>query len=563
MQRFRLIPALVVVLVAALGAATVRAADPVASAPVVVDPAFSQRSLEHNVDVLEDPTGSMDFDAVRNASGFKPAPAVGTNFGFTRSAWWLRFTLSNPGDHDYQALLREDYPLIDYLDLWADREDGTWRHTATGDRTPFSTREFSHRDFLFELTVPAHAQRTYYVRGATDGALDMNLRLYSPHALIGTLSDEQLAYGIYYGGFIVLVLYNFFIFLIARDRAFFYYLLYATSYGMYFAIHNGLAFEFFWPNDPAWGNQALLVMLALALIFGLQFTRTFLDTAGFARRLDRIAIGMQVLAGVGLAASFFLAYGVLILPLAVLTIFVTVMILALGTLGLLKGYQPARYFMIAWGMLLIGVLAYMLKVFGLLPHNMLTQNGFQVGSLMEMVLLSLALASRLRDLRRQSRTDTLTKVPNRRFFDEQVANEFERARRSQNALALLVVDIDHFKQFNDRYGHARGDEVLKAVADRLCEGVRRGDSVCRYGGEEFALILPGVKGDEAVNIAESLRTTLESNPMPEETVTISIGVASTQDRAFDSAYELFQAADRALYRAKDLGRNRVVHLAAT
>ena len=563
MQRFRLIPALAVVLVAALGAATVRAADPVASAPVVVDPAFSQRSLEHNVDVLEDPTGSMDFDAVRNASGFKPAPAVGTNFGFTRSAWWLRFTLSNPGDHDYQALLREDYPLIDYLDLWADREDGTWRHTATGDRTPFSTREFSHRDFLFELTVPAHAQRTYYVRGATDGALDMNLRLYSPHALIGTLSDEQLAYGIYYGGFIVLVLYNFFIFLIARDRAFFYYLLYATSYGMYFAIHNGLAFEFFWPNDPASGNQALLVMLALALIFGLQFTRTFLDTAGFARRLDRIAIGMQVLAGVGLAASFFLAYGVLILPLAVLTIFVTVMILALGTLGLLKGYQPARYFMIAWGMLLIGVLAYMLKVFGLLPHNMLTQNGFQVGSLMEMVLLSLALASRLRDLRRQSRTDTLTKVPNRRFFDEQVANEFERARRSQNALALLVVDIDHFKQFNDRYGHARGDEVLKAVADRLCEGVRRGDSVCRYGGEEFALILPGVKGDEAVNIAESLRTTLESNPMPEETVTISIGVASTQDRAFDSAYELFQAADRALYRAKDLGRNRVVHLAAT
>ena len=238
---------------------------------------------------------------------------------------------------------------------------------------------------------------------------------------------------------------------------------------------------------------------------------------------------MQVLAGVGLAASFFFAYGVLILPLAVLTIFVTVMIIVLGTMGLLKGYQPARYFMIAWGMLLVGVLAYMLKVFGLLPHNMLTQNGFQVGSLMEMVLLSLALASRLRDLRRQSRTDMLTKVPNRRFFDEHVNIEFDRARRSQSALSLLVVDIDHFKQFNDAYGHARGDEVLKTVADRLCQGVRRGDSVCRYGGEEFALILPGANGDDAVQIAESLRKTLEDNPMPETTVTISIGVASTQD----------------------------------
>lgn len=557
MQPFRLIPALAAFFLVALAAANARAAD-----AVVVDAPFSQMTLEHRVDVLEDASGHMDFDAVRNSGAFKPAPDVGTNFGFTRSAWWLRFTLNNTGDSDYQAFLREDYPLIDYLDLWAERADGSVRHTATGDRTPFSTREFTHRDFLFELTVPPHSQRTYFVRGATDGALDLSLKLYSPHELIGTLSEEQFAYGIYYGGFIVLVLYNFFIFLIARDRAFFYYLLYATSYGMYFAIHNGLAFEFFWPNSPAWGNQALLVMLALALIFGMQFTRSFLDTAGFARRLDRIAVGMQVLAFIGLVASFFLAYGVLILPLAVLTIFVTVMIMALGTLGVLKGYQPARYFMIAWAMLLVGVLAYMLKVFGVLPHNMLTQNGFQFGSLMEMVLLSLALASRLRDLRRQSRTDMLTKVPNRRFFNEHVTNEFDRARRTQSALALLVVDIDHFKQFNDHHGHARGDEVLKTVADHLCHGVRRGDSVCRYGGEEFAVILPGANGAEAAQIAETLRSTLESNPMPEATITISVGVASTRDRDFDNADELFEAADQALYRAKDLGRNRVVRFGA-
>src|ERR1700742_3890206 len=152
MQLIRGFRTLAVVLIAALGSVGVRAAD-----PVVVDPAFSQLSLEQHVDVLEDPTGSMDFDAVRNASAFKPAPAVGTNFGFTHSAWWLRFTISNPGDGDYEALLRDDYPLVDYLDLWADRGDGSVRHTATGDRTPFATREFKHRDFLFDLTVPAHS----------------------------------------------------------------------------------------------------------------------------------------------------------------------------------------------------------------------------------------------------------------------------------------------------------------------------------------------------------------------------------------------------------------------
>lgn len=533
----------------------------VRAAATRIDGAFSREALSKKMDVLEDPGGKMDFAAVRASTAFKPAPATGTNFGFTRSAWWVRFVLDNPGDEDRHVFLREDYPLIDHLDLWAAEPNGSWRHTATGDRTPFSTREFDHRDFLFDLAVPAGSERTFYLRTESEGPVDLDLNLFSAHALIGTLSDEQLAYGAYYGGFLVLVLYNLFIFLIVRDRAFFYYLLYATSYGLYFAIHNGLAFEFLWPNSPVWGNQALLVQLSLTLIFGMQFTRTFLDTARFARRLDRIAVALQVLAGLGLLGSFAVSYGTLILPLALLTVLVTVMIVTLGTLGLVKGYRPARYFMIAWGMLLAGVMVYMLKVFGLLPHNMFTQNGFQVGSLLEMVLLSLALASRVRELQRQSRTDTLTRIPNRRYFDERVASEFERARRRQGAVALLVVDIDHFKQFNDRYGHARGDEILKQVADRLCHGVRRGDSVCRYGGEEFAVILPGAGSEEAQAVAESLREIVERGASPDAGITVSIGVVSTYDAEFENVDDMFRAADRAMYRAKDMGRNRVFRFA--
>ena len=513
------------------------------------------------MEVLEDPSGKLDFAAVRASTAFGPAPATGTNFGFTRSAWWVRFRLDNPGDEDRRVILREDYPLLDHLDLWAAEPNGSWRHTATGDRTPFSTREFDHRDFLFDLAVPAGSERTFYLRVESEGPVDLDLNLFSTHDLIGTLSDEQLAYGAYYGGFLVLVLYNLFIFLIVRDRAFFYYLLYATSYGLYFAIHNGLAFEFLWPNSPVWGNQALLVQLSLTLIFGMQFTRTFLDTARFAKRLDRVAMVLQALAGFGLLASFAVSYGTLILPLALLTVLVTVMIVALGTLGLVKGYRPARFFMIAWAMLLAGVMVYMLKVFGLLPHNMLTQNGFQVGSLLEMVLLSLALASRVRELQRQSRTDTLTRIPNRRYFDERVASEFERARRKQGAVALLVVDIDHFKQFNDRFGHARGDEILKQVAERLCHGVRRGDSVCRYGGEEFAVILPGASSEEAHVVAESLREIVERGASPDAGITVSIGVVSTYDAEFENVDDMFHAADRAMYRAKDMGRNRVFRFA--
>lgn len=540
------------------------AAHSVAASPLKVDADFASIGLGDHVEVLEDKPGTLDFDAARASNAFKPAPPdIGTNFGFTRSTWWVRFTLANDGDVDRNFMLREDYPLIDYLELWAPERSGGWRHVATGDRTPFATREYVHRDFIFDLDVPARSARTFYLRAHSDGPVDLNLAVYRPHALVGTISIEQLAYGAYYGGFLVLVLYNFFLFAIVRDRAIFYYLLYASSYGLYFAVHNGLTFQFLWPDSPSWGNQALLVQLALALVFGLQFTRTFLGTGGFLPRLDKLAIALQALAVLALAASFFASYAVLIQPLALLTVVVTLLIIVLGTIGLFKGYRPARYFMLAWGMLLAGVLAYMLKVFGLLPHNMLTQNGFQVGSLLEMVLLSLALASRLRELRRQSRTDTLTKVPNRRSFDETFPLEFERARRNDGAIALLVIDIDHFKQFNDRHGHARGDEVLKLVAERLRGGVRRGDAVCRFGGEEFTVILPGADSGEALRIAEALRHSVETSASADRSITISVGVACNRDAGIADVDDLFRTADAALYRAKDLGRNRVVHQGPT
>lgn len=163
-------------------------------------------------------------------------------------------------------------------------------------------------------------------------------------------------------------------------------------------------------------------------------------------------------------------------------------------------------------------------------------------------------------LEQLSTTDGLTGLTNHRHFQTRLQAETERARRSNLALSLLMVDVDHFKRFNDRYGHPSGDTALREVARVLSDGRRINDLVCRYGGEEFAIVLPDTDGDAAEGLAERIRVRFtgqaESATKHLHGLTVSIGVASAPEDG-STAQDLLQSADVALYRAKRRGRNRV------
>ncbi len=160
--------------------------------------------------------------------------------------------------------------------------------------------------------------------------------------------------------------------------------------------------------------------------------------------------------------------------------------------------------------------------------------------------------------------DGLTGVPNRRFFDEQLALEWRRATRAGSALSVLMLDVDEFKRFNDRYGHQAGDDCLKAVASALSSRIQRaGDFLARYGGEEFVIVLPNTPPDRALVLAQALCARVAALSIPHadsragEVVSVSIGVAGTV-KADGSHGELVALADKALYAAKQAGRNRAV-----
>lgn len=155
--------------------------------------------------------------------------------------------------------------------------------------------------------------------------------------------------------------------------------------------------------------------------------------------------------------------------------------------------------------------------------------------------------------------DGLTGIHNRRFFEMRIMEELERAGRFQGRLSVIMADIDNFKKLNDEFGHLLGDEILRSVSSILKQQLRKMDMVCRYGGDEFAILVPETTGDNALRVAEKLRRQVESNDFPgvPRPVTISIGVAEYPANGM-TRDEVVSAADSALYSAKEAGRNRAV-----
>jgi diguanylate cyclase (GGDEF)-like protein len=169
---------------------------------------------------------------------------------------------------------------------------------------------------------------------------------------------------------------------------------------------------------------------------------------------------------------------------------------------------------------------------------------------------------RTEELHQQAIRDGLTGLFNRRYLDETLPREIHRALRENERLAVVMIDLDHFKRFNDQWGHEAGDAVLLGVAELLVDGLRASDIACRYGGEELLVVMPGADADEAVarmtailGEVRQLETRVGGRRLPP--VTFSAGVAVLPEHAGD-AETLVRAADRALYMAKESGRNRIV-----
>lgn len=398
------------------------------------------------LEVLEDPTKSLTLGSVLSDSlseRFTRGKSEVPSFGFTSSAYWMRFTLKNSAPTSRTFFLECGYSAIDKIDLYTYRFNpaadtlavaaSQFTHRAAGDLLPFSRRELKHRNFIFVETLAPGEEQVYYFRfESASSSMTLPLTLWSEREFFRADHEEQIVLGFYYGMMLVMVLYNLFLFFATRDTSYLFYVLFIASFVVYPLSLNGVAFEYLWPQSIWLENVSLALSASLAVMWGGVFARKFLSMKTYSTVLDRITLAVTVLGGLSAAASLFVSYATAIRLAAALGMTICIVLIAAASVSVRRGSRPAIYFLTAWIFLLVGITLTSLRSFGLIPTTPVTLYSFQIGSAAEVVLLSLGLADRIATLRRAKETaETDAKLKQVESELQRTGAEVERLRNTE------------------------------------------------------------------------------------------------------------------------------------
>lgn len=538
--------------------------------------------LKVNQDVwlFMDETGTQRLNAVADPEqllqeyAFQKTSLGEDNWGYRQPVFWVLLPLNLPNHHQ-KWFLQLAYPLLDKIDVFLKFPHSEWvARNPTGDMRSWASREVEAAEFYFN--IPTQATHVL-MRFETKGAMRFPLFLLSETLLQSRERHQQFAFGLFFGALIIMVLYNAVIYLLARERAYLFYMALLAMAALYQAAVSGYGFMYLWRSNGFWVNEHIQpVSVGLLLWFICLFTREVLDlkkVQPFADSLlNLLGLSGVLLVVLGVSLSFdWLIHLTALWPLVVVSA-----VVAAGIYALRAKVRGAGIFVLAWMVGFVGVLVYIAQQMGIVPAYWITENGVRMGILSNVTLLSFVLVSHMQHLKREKEDlaktaeanyqlaliDGLTGVPNRRAFDDRLSSELERTHRDGTCMALLMVDVDFFKKFNDAYGHQAGDEALIRVALIMRNCLRRPtDSLYRYGGEEFAIILADTDATGADHIATRIMRSIRNlciphkeSPYKQLTISIGIGLSKTKE-AGDSIDQLLHRADVALYQAKRQGRN--------
>jgi len=524
------------------------------------------------------------------------------NLGYSDSSYWIRVDISKKHKLPQHWVIEFPFPTIDHLAVYVvDKQTlKILKNYQSGDLQPFSHRPYLNRSFIFpvELKNSGDWQFIFHIR--SKGSLTIASKLWIPESFYRYSQNHYIALSFYFGILAALFLYNALLFVSLRDKIYLLYICFVGTMALAQLAWYGMGFEYLWPDSPRWGNIAALTGFNATGLFGALFSRSFLNLKKYSPKLDKTILFCAI--------SF--ASLIFIIPLApyqfigimtsiVGALYSTLVIIA-GIVCMLKGFYSARYFLLANAILSLGATALGIRNLGLIPTNFFTTYAMLIGSALEMLLLSFALAERINEMKQAkeraeqqanqmrdsidkiiqqqdqkvenrvhkrteklqslAHTDKLTGLGNRHRLEEHLPLILDNAKQFDFMVGCLFIDLDNFKPINDQHGHALGDQFLQTISAQMKSCVRTDDQLFRLGGDEFIVIIEDVMHPEtlkqiAQNLLQSISKSLHINNIALSSGA-SIGIAITPVDGSEPT-ELLAAADQAMYQAKKLGKNQV------
>lgn len=566
----------------------------------------SQRiALNRVVQYLVDEEG-LSVDEVRSVpdSAWRVNRQARSNFGQSAHPYWFRLQLDQLDRIIGPVYMRVDYPHLDKLDIYMLSDGVPIKQYHLGDTVPFAERPIDNRIYLFDLNELEQDRVQVFIRVESQGPIELPLDVLTQSAFYERDKLKLIWFGAYFGIMMVMFLYNFFIFVLVRDVTYFYYLFYVASTAALQFTLTGASFQFIWPDSSHINNTMILVLTAMMPLAAVSFVRSFLNLQAEGHPFDRALAWVLLYAFIAVLVGALFGPYMVVLKVAHALSFIAVSVgFYLGATYWARGFKAARTFALAWFIYLVFIVVFLLDTIGITQPGPISVHALEIGSVLELVLLSLSFGHRINEekemrlhaqeqalsaqaslnkrldemvrqrtaeleganlqLRELSIRDGLTGLFNRRHFDDLLMIEYQRSFREKNWVSVAMLDVDHFKNINDSYGHPFGDLCLKTIAEVVLGKLRRPpDVVARYGGEEFVIMLPGANPDGGRIVAEKIREAVAAIRLEcdgvEVALTASVGVATVTPGDRAGYQQLLKSADQCLYQAKEAGRNTVI-----
>jgi diguanylate cyclase (GGDEF)-like protein len=568
-----------IVLIGISGCLTLSAANP-ASANIRLDDRFSKISLGQYTEILEDPQGLLTINEVTmepSTTRFRPNASANISLGMTRSTYWLRFRLAGDIDLSENLILLCNSATLKEVSLYLPVKNNNrieYREMSGGWNMKGPKQDAGFMMPAFTMSRSSDYSQYIYVRVKTPYTMSFQMQLYDMQSFQHQSWFLIMLVFACLGIILAMTLYNTSLSIFLKDRHYLIYVLYMFFQMIYQITLTGTG-RILNVNAGNWLLNNLVqsgsIMVFMAALFAREFNFTKQNAPAHYWLLNTIMAAACTTAILAWAGFSFYANTLI----HIIALLLTILVLSTGITVALKGYRPAFFFIIGWSIMAFGAAIFLLRGMGWLPANAITFYAMLIAGALESILLSMALAHRIRILQDerdllQSETiilsseatiDKLSGLYNRRYYDRLLPRQIEKSHFMAQPLTLLVIDIDDMKKYNDTHGHQEGDRLITSVGQTILSSIRTNDWACRYGGEEFVVIMPGTDINDGRMVAMRISNTFKAlrfKPKVDLEIPWTISIGISQMTPNETASSLFKRADEALYEAKTRGKDRIV-----